>query len=245
MKKTLIAALITMSLSTVTHAAVTETWSDAFLSFNNYYTSDDTTSGDFLYLDDVEIVGLDAFDSSLGTLEGISVTINADFDVMADLYSVDQLGSPASIDVMGLADITLELVAWNPTLGTGSPNFLEYAFPTDSLSCIFDDFSECVDGLYEITVVSSTIDITSTVNLADFMDTGMLDPALLTLGVIYPQALAFTLDNAGFAEVDTYVDGFADITVAYSYSPVPLPGAVWLMSSGLLMLAGASRRRRK
>jgi len=136
--KPLIAALMAMSLSTATHAAVIETWSGDYLSFNQLYTSDDTSSGNFSYLNDVEIIGLDAFDSSLGTLEGISVTLNGDFEAMADLYSADQIGVPASVDVTGLADLTLELVAWNPGAGSGSPNFLDSAFTTDSLFCFFD-----------------------------------------------------------------------------------------------------------
>lgn len=50
---------------------------------------------------------------------------------------------------------------------------------------------------------------------------------------------AFILNDADF----NFVTGYWDLG-SFTMTPVPVPAAVWLMSSGLLGLAGLARRRR-
>lgn len=55
----------------------------------------------------------------------------------------------------------------------------------------------------------------------------------------------YTLDNNldQIAGVNAYILGGQQVTIDYQLSQVPVPAAVWLFGSGLVMLAGFMRRR--
>lgn len=65
------------------------------------------------------------------------------------------------------------------------------------------------------------------------------DALLVDGGSFYSGALAFLIEDSDLNMATGYWDASS-----FTMTPVPVPAAVWLMSSGLLGLAGLARRRR-
>lgn len=91
---------------------------------------------------------------------------------------------------------------------------------------------------------------------------GMFDTGILGSSKVHTDSLSFTVNGAGIDDFETFfavkVAGLSDVGSAFfggsfenmtpdasAVSAVPIPAAAWLFASGLLGLAGVTRRHRK
>jgi hypothetical protein len=117
----------------------------------------------------------------------------------------------------------------------------------------FDD-SILVAGSGTISFADSINNISISVGSSVFTDANVVmgGEAQLTLSAATFSGLDYTsTDNGGFVSIVSTFTGGGDTLAgswdagSFQMTPVPLPGAVWLLGSGLIGLAGFMRRRNK
>ena len=193
-----------------------------------FSTQESTTPSDML--------GFNQFDTSLGTLNSIDITL---------LNSTTGLGSEVSLtggEGSGNAGFTADLNIIGPggTLESGSANA--------SASCnSFNSDRACDSGLVapsQTTPTPNPVDITNASLFAPFEGTGTVDISAAVENFA-------TTDSTCLVPSCTFSNDLSwngTIDVAYNYTPsgsgtsVPEPGSLVLLGSGLIGLAGLRRR---
>lgn len=209
------------------------------------YNSDVTHSpGSFIFPVFTQVSNLPKFDSSLGALTGLSISVPDTnpiyYDIVASFTAVgadsDFSGSFAPIDVVaGIFYETpggsiVSVLTDNTTLGGAGCSGGEF-----ESSCGFDPIyanDSLLDGVAEFL---------GDVDPADFTGSGNVDALFFGIGL--DSTAEFTLDNATASlavYIDTFnrdtFDGESSLTLTYEFTPVPLPPTVILFASGLVMI---------
>jgi hypothetical protein len=196
------------------------------------------------------ITGLPKFDSSLGTLDSITLSANFDFGFSSDIEAeAINFGQPGNAEIF--ADFNI-FVGYSPSgspgttftsLG-GSGDFSGYSF-----GCSFDAetaFCQGFDG--DHFSFDDVADILTDANpLTDFVGIGDIG-TLAVIIAMETDANNAILNNADFAVGGISVDVSAgDIGIEYDYTPtvIPVPAAIWLFATGVIGLLGVNRNQRK
>lgn len=182
------------------------------------------------------------FDPSLGVLTQVDWSVNAALNAnfvteplsFRIAYSVGALiGCGGIFPVIGL--IGCDLVGFPLQSDTRSGLTLPFPGPVG--------VNETIPLLYD-----GTFSFTDATELAIFTGT---TPVSLSLLVDTTAQAEFCVPNPftgqeECAPVPVTYSGFytGDLSVTYTYDPVPVPAAVWLFGSGLIGLIGVARRRK-
>lgn len=222
--------------------------------FDDSFFIDEFSSGDSFF-SQLVITGLPKFNSSLGTLTG--VTLDIDFD-----YSVD-----ASVEAAGVTDDSLphsvdistqftdfELIYQTPNaghvLGSSDPSI-------GAFGCAGGPFEGgCLDGGFDsnnwLQAGMDPTAISSGYDASDFSGTGDVDALELWFVAYQFDVVGDNVDGVFgdmFVSSDPSGPPFTQnfITIHYEYTPtvVPVPAAVWLFGGALGLLAGLSRRLKR
>jgi hypothetical protein len=216
-----------MRLPILALTAAAATASAATVTFNNSATDIATPGGNFTEL------RLGKFNSSLGTLTGVTVTVNSlSYSGTFDVETAD-------------TETLLQTVNGRATLRQASSNLLgftgigertdavETAPPLGSLP--FGFTSVAITTLQVISASSSNIDSSF---WSAYTGTGDIIFELRSRPNVILDGSGFSLDTEDFVVN-------ADMTVTYTYTPVPEPSTYGMILGGLALAGAALRRRQK
>lgn len=217
--------------------------------FTDFSASDsffDSGGGGF-FLEQTPIEGIEKFDSSLGTLTGITIHAEFDFEMYIEIYTDEQdvIDPNLSHSAEFEADFLQMFIGYSPTGSTST-----FVLPEYTSDVFVHGEGEPFDSGYGEDVVIEFVDETSDVLslsgviLSDWVGAGSVD----TIGayIAIPAGGTMTLDNVEFAAVDLYADMYhSDLTVTYQFTAVPEPASGILLSTCVLMVGLTRRRRRK
>jgi hypothetical protein len=216
-----------MRLPILALTAAAATASAATVNFNNSATDIATPGGAFTEL------RLGKFNSSLGTLTGVTVTVNslsysgtfdvttADTETLLNIVNGRATLREASSNILGFADIgeRTDAVETAPPLGSLPLGFTSVAITT----------------LQVISASSSNIDSSF---WSAYTGTGDIIFELRSRPNVILDGSGFSLDTEDFVVN-------ADMTVTYTYTPVPEPSTYGMILGGLALAGAALRRRQK
>jgi hypothetical protein len=180
---------------------------------------------------------LQKFDSSLGTLNSVTLTLNAS---MSQTLMYENLDGPGSItfEITGgqktRCEYAVSFTGGSQLLADTILNTPTYLFEA------FDggfDFGGTSGATHVVGLSQSSGNVYTGVDMAAFVGTGVLDLSLTT-GAHGASAWQATSGNIAVG-VSTIAG--AEVSVAYDYTAVPEPATIGLLSLGGLLLA---RRRR-
>lgn len=188
------------------------------------------------------VTGLPKFDSSLGTLTGISLDIAFDFSYSLQIEAYDVVNPSLAHSVEFSTSFTDIEIIYN---GTQFGHVIGSQALEGGLGCsessgsdvCFNDFFD--SGFFDETGLGDIVTASDYVE-SDFVGVGDVE-ALDVWFVAYE--FGSLLENS-----DDYVGDLSfnndpgTVTIHYEYSPVPVPAAAWLFVSGVL---GLSVWRRK
>jgi hypothetical protein len=208
-------------------AAAAATASAATVTSNNTATDIATPGGDFTEL------RLGKFNSSLGTLTGVTVTVNSlsysgtfDITIPASQTILNTVNGRATLreassNLLGFTDIgeRIDAVVTFPQLGNLPLGFTSVAITT----------------LQVISASSSNIDSSF---WSAYTGTGDIIFELRSRPDVFLDGSGFSLDTEDFVVN-------ADMTVTYTYTPVPEPSTYGMILGGLALAGAALRRRQK
>ncbi len=172
------------------------------------------------------------FDPALGTLTSVELFIEGDTDLEYESWDQEPWGE-ADEWVYTEVDIYIDVDG-------SSPRNIYYSWVDG------DGFVESDSGdpyAYGYAFFSGEEYLTDPSVLSDFTlqpgDTEVYAGA--ELGFVDPDVI---VDDLGKIYEFCCGESWGDIEVTYTYAPVPIPGAVWLLGSGLIGLAAVRRRKK-
>lgn len=190
------------------------------------------------------VTGLDQFNAALGTLTGVSFTVENAYNVNASIYNV--FVNDDSLDHEIAANISFQ-ISLNKV--SGNSGFF-FATEADSIqiSCNDSGSDACTDLTSESAINTYLITEDGTNRLQtnnlfnDFIGTGQVSNLELALvhftDFQFEISSAVNLDTIDAAALLDFEMGPAIVTIDYTYTPVPLPGAAWLFGSAIIGLIG-------
>ncbi len=110
---------------------------------------------------------------------------------------------------------------------------------TDSISC--DDMIFPCSGSASDAFMADTNATFTDSDLAAFIGAGNLDN--LSIDLVYGLD-GFSSENLVDPFIDVALNFDGTISIQYEFTPVPIPAAVWLFGSGLLGIAGLTKRNK-
>jgi hypothetical protein len=183
-------------------------------------------------------INVSQFNPSLGTLTSATFTLTGDF---AGTYSFTNSSSQAHNAYWGQAgDISLSYGSMNLSASENNPN-IPYSemYYNGAADNNLDAVSVPANG----TATGPTITMTPS-QAWTFTTPGDL-AAFIGIGTLPFQFVADQSSIAAGNGTGIYTVVSGTVTADYTYTPVPIPGAMLLFGAGLLGLAGISRRVRK
>lgn len=235
---------------------------------SDYYSYSD---GDPDYIEgsvnvgDIPVYGLSQFSPTLGTVTGITVTADYTMDVTANIevyeaIESDQPHSAGFIMTEGYNTGVASLVRYDSTVDApGHVRTLLFEVMDISVTCSAAAFEEpCMNTVMDTLTVAPPISANVFDNInefnnllaVDYAGTGTLDGKIFVASLLYRS----NVWNPGIATINVSgADGWVDtvlnagtVTLTYTYTPaVPLPATVWLLMTGVGVLAGRRFARRR
>ncbi len=211
----------------------------------------------------VKLLGLDPFDSSLGSLDAVEVSISGQTSSIVNSgsnYYIDPAGFPNFVpyDIFteisfGIEGLSENYFSINPELtgrhvntasGAGSQGALGGSY---NLEFTIDADSELLGDsrpLESIGYSGGTLISFPLVSgdRADFLVSEITsDLLLLSLDVDFTATVGFPISQTS---ISTILAGVLQVDYIYTPSPIPAPAAVWLFGTALFGLVGFSKRRK-
>lgn len=214
---------------------------------SDYYEFDESYGGDSLFVEAI-VTGLPRFDPALGTLTGVSIDVEFDYSISASVEAVgvidDALPHTAGFTT-SFADFELIYQKGGSGYVLGSQptiDMLECSGGAFDAACFTDDFDSGTWSAAGIDAAS-----VSGFELSDFVGAG--EVSVLELWFVLYE-LGVNLDNADglYGTYDISVDPASppfdsnSVTINYTYAPVPLPPALWMLGGALAVLMTRMRR---
>lgn len=176
------------------------------------------------------------FDPMFGTLNSVTLTLNGTIDVFASFADngMPGTGSETAVVTDLMSHLSFGIPSGNPDnpIKTLDSDF----FNVTSVSTYGID-----DTIFDLAEMSLMAEITGS-DLDFFIGTGYLEDISVTSFLSYRNFDGFP--DSMEMHVDTIFDGVAEVDYNYSVaSAVPIPGAVWLLGTGILGLGFIRRKK--
>lgn len=207
---------------------------------------------------DSQLHGLPYFDSTLGNLLSVDISIHSEYTVDLEVTGQNTTIDPFvdAFQATALASGTSVVYAFPGGFytGFGEPVPTALAFettcyggtqgsPVGSSTCnssysddeLFTNFPELLT--LSVDESASPTDLSAFIGIGGFDILAELETSVM-LGEDYIE------NDSGFPVGYATVNWDSTITIAYTYAAVPVPAAVWLFGSGLLGLIGMARRKK-
>ncbi len=258
----LFVAILALTLSSAASAA-TITTSGTFEEFSHsqdysYNESDGNIPVVYLTASSSVVSGLQEFDSSLGTLTGAQISVTLDYELYYEGEVIQSINYNLPYSVYFRPETTIynsdgtvnhdyALIELDWRDGNSIRPLISQHFPDDitwdgsySYGGGFDQmYNESFQGTYE---VPDTAAYATALQLSDLIGTGYVQQ--LNVSVLTPEGGTWTTQNVSEANANVYADvSSGTVSIEYEYTPVPVPGSVWLFGSALLGFAGIVRRK--
>lgn len=234
--------LIAMAIAAASSAnaltvSTTKTWAMS----DSYSSSANTTSAVSDYFSGSTQLLFDQFDASLGTLNSVTVTYNglriytrAEADFRDDDWANETAGYQSIYGGMG-GSISGAGFSFSRSSSTRTDTCADGWYATSGAACGTDIYG----SYYYPAGTSSTTSSASL--LTAFTGNGVMVANFNLGGRLYTNE---TDGDDGYITYRYgYVYGDGSMTIAYDYTPVPVPAAAWLFGSALFGLATVGRKR--
>ena len=205
----------------------------------------------------LSILGTVLFIVSVSASEAATVNINARHSTPVEIFLNPGMYSVTPIGISDGGDYD----AWSPwsSSNCSDTNGCQRTYPTTNTGWVTDYYVESLD-ITHVNVNGSELTPVDTDPTPRFVNYWLSTDSETYFHVaddmVYPDALSaldnaqssfFTLSDAGLVKFYATVTAFGDNRggMSLSVDAVPIPGAIWLLGSGLAGIVGIRLRRKK
>jgi len=191
----------------------------------------------------LEMRSIDMFDPSLGVLTQVDWSVNA-------ALNASFVTAPSSFPIAYTVGALIGCGGVFPVIGLSGCDLVNFPLQSDARSGVTFPFTEPVGANETIALLyDGTFSFTDATELAIFTGTTPLSLSLL-VDTSAQAEICLTNPFTGQEECTPVQVAYSgsytgDLSVTYTYDPVPIPAAAWLFGSGLFGLIAIARRKGK